>query len=105
MGLSRTGKVGSNEANGLGIFDMHRNVWEWCNDMKETADGNIQRVQMGGGWNHIRSRSAAANIESELPSHRSSALGLRLARVPSPNAKTPATSLEKKQPPDSETAR
>ncbi len=83
MGLNRTGKVGSHEANGLGIFDMHRNVWEWCDDTMELADGKIQRVQMGGSWNHIRSRSAAANIESERPSHRSNALGVRLARVPS----------------------
>jgi hypothetical protein len=92
-GLNRTGKVGSNEANALGIFDMHRNVWEWCDDRRDAADGKIQRVQMGGGWNHIRWRSAAANIESELPSHRSNALGLRLARVPagarSPQVKTP----------------
>lgn len=81
-GLNRTGKVGSHEANPLGLFDMHRNVWEWCDDMREMADGNLQRVQIGGGWNHIRSRSAAANSESEAPSHRSNALGLRLARVP-----------------------
>lgn len=83
MGLNRTGKVGSHEANGLGIFDMHRNVWEWCDDRKEAANGNIQRVQMGGAWNHIRWRSAASNLESEFPSHRSNALGLRLALVPS----------------------
>lgn len=96
-GLNRTVKVGSNESNGLGLFDMHRNVWEWCDDIKEAAGGNSQRVQMGGGWNHIRWRSAAANIESELPSHRSNALGLRLARVPSgtvsPEAKTPQSAV------------
>jgi formylglycine-generating enzyme required for sulfatase activity len=93
QGLNRTHKVGSYEANRLGLFDMHRNVWEWCEDGKAAADGSSHRVQVGGGWNGIRWRSAAGNSQAESPSRRSNSLGLRLARVPSgtpaPAAKTP----------------
>jgi formylglycine-generating enzyme required for sulfatase activity len=79
--LERTSKVGSYQANRLGIFDMHGNVWEWCHDWYD-ARASL-RVFRGGGWiNYARNCRAADGYAIE-PSSRRLTLGMRLARVPS----------------------
>lgn len=92
-GLNRPCKVGSYEANKLGLFDMSGNVSEWCDDIIKAGDEPSKRLVRGIGWNvgadyylHVPRGVSAASF-------RHFAHGLRLARVPagapSPEAKTP----------------
>ncbi len=93
-GLNRTCKVGSYASNRLGLFDMHGNVFEWCDDtFKDPRFSELHRVHIGGSW-HAESATwcRAGGIVADVPSKASNYLGLRLARVPvsaPPEAKTP----------------
>jgi formylglycine-generating enzyme required for sulfatase activity len=60
----QTTDVGKFSPNSFGLFDIHGNIWEWCQDdwhenyNKAPADGspwisgNDKRLLRGGSWNH-----------------------------------------------------
>src|SRR5262249_37404985 len=93
--LARTCAVGSYQPNGFGLYDMHGNVWEGCEDWYDagyyatspTNDpsgpplGSV-RVGRGGSW-----RSAGYCCRSAYRFRASpagdNALGFRVALVPS----------------------
>lgn len=92
--LDRSCKVGSYLPNRLGLFDMHGNLFEWCEKPKDEADEPMRRAARGGGWYWQNSTPCRAGHSSERSrSDRVHTLGLRVARVPIaaslPEVKTP----------------
>jgi uncharacterized protein (TIGR02996 family) len=93
-GLDRTSKVGSYEANAFGLYDMHGNVCEWCEDWYDSgyyaespavdplgpSEGSY-RVRRGGSWDYDARCCRSAYRYSNAPTYRSSDLGFRLALV------------------------
>jgi formylglycine-generating enzyme required for sulfatase activity/serine/threonine protein kinase len=81
-GMRRTCRVGSYKPNRLGLYDMCGNVWEWCDDAEQAADGASLRVARGGCWVAPSGRCRAVDRDAGPPSRRDNNLGLRVARVP-----------------------
>ena len=78
--LGRPTKVGSYAPNKLGLYDMHGNVWQWCQDLCEPVPSD--RVYRGGCWYDIAELCRAAYRSGYTPVIRLYNLGFRLARVP-----------------------
>ena len=85
-------EVGTKVPNGLGLYDMSGNVWEWCWDRygayssgsqtdPQGASSGVNRVIRGGSYfgEPLSARSVKRNNEG-LPSIRISHCGLRLVR-------------------------
>jgi formylglycine-generating enzyme required for sulfatase activity len=87
----QTTEVGSFPPNAWGLYEMHGNVWEWCqdwySDYKEEAQVDPQgpgegtrRVLRGGSWIRNGRRCRSASRHRVVPSLRFGYDGFRLAR-------------------------
>jgi formylglycine-generating enzyme required for sulfatase activity/serine/threonine protein kinase len=90
----KTHPVGQKSPNAWGPYDMHGNVWEWCQDwwgdryyatspMEDPpgASGGSDRVFRGGCWNDYAWLCRAALRYRLVRSFRIGNLGFRLART------------------------
>jgi eukaryotic-like serine/threonine-protein kinase len=77
--LGRPSKVGSYAPNKLGIYDMHGNVHQWCEDLFGPLDS--RRVHIGGCWAGSGANCQAWGRDRGLPTLRNCYIGFRLARV------------------------
>ena len=90
-----THPVGKKKPNGLGIYDMSGNVWEWCLDVykkdaysvPQKEDGvstqnGVYRVIRGGSWNTDSWSVRCARRFGFISQYFAAGLGFRLLRYP-----------------------
>ena len=86
----KTTPAGSYPANAWGLYDMHRNVWEWCQDRygdypqqsltdPRGPEVGSDRVLRGGCWGIEAARCRSAYRNWDGPSGRFYGYGFRLA--------------------------
>lgn len=75
--------------NAFRLYDMHNNVWEWCQDYYGPYDPSIsqnpkgpligtEKVLRGGGWSSLEASSRSATRRQRKPDYTSNTVGFRI---------------------------
>ncbi|MBF0229657.1 MAG: formylglycine-generating enzyme family protein [Desulfamplus sp.] len=72
--------VAQKTPNAWDLYDMHGNVWEWCQDLY--ASSGSYRVVRGGSWNNSADYCRSAARSGNYPDGRDHDIGFRLVRLP-----------------------
>jgi hypothetical protein len=108
----KTAEVGSYPANPWGLYDMHGNVWQWCEDWSSSyanatersdpiqliGQTNSFRILRGGAWNSSAQSCRSAERNWRAPDFRSDFIGFRvclgLASVPAQTPESPKAIID-----------
>ena len=92
--VDRPTAVGGYAPNGWGMFDMHGNVWEWCQDWwgynlpggsvtdPQGPDSGSDRVVRGGCWYNFGRLCRSGCRFAGQPGYRGSDVGFRVVLAP-----------------------
>ena len=93
VAAKKTLEVGGFPSNDWGIYEMHGNVWEWCEDPWHhnyegaPPDGSvwgeiwvISRTIRGGSWSEYPDHARSSSRSHTMPDNRNDNVGFRVAR-------------------------